>query len=325
MALKNPSPSQLSSFFKQLSSLLRSGLTLNRALKFLGIVPVSSLLEQGDSFSEALSKAGMISRDIKSSIEVAEKNAFLEDALERIALQIDKKIAFKENLKKALAYPSVVLSVSLLSFFGMIFFVLPSYQRLFVDFKFSLPLITRIAMSLPSFGAYILVFLTFLCLIAFYAFKNTDFFIRIPLFGKICKDSIMSDLCYSLSFQLKSGVHLALALNNLVEGLKSDKFKNILRKSLVEIKNGSSLSCAFSSKKFFDKIFIELIAVGEESGKLSDVIFQAGDYFSNRAESTVKSLTAYIEPSATLVVGGFVGFVALSMILPLFSMVNSLL
>ncbi|OGC33266.1 hypothetical protein A3J90_00895 [candidate division WOR-1 bacterium RIFOXYC2_FULL_37_10] len=322
-------------FCKQLASLLKAGIQLNSALKFLSsqskgrlkedLKVVSSQLEQGISFADAIYSRGLFSKEIVNMFKIAEKNAFLDETLIRISDLFERKYKLYQTLKKSLVYPCVVLIASLFSFFGMIFFVLPTYSDLFSDFNFHLPIITRFAMLIPSYSWLFLCLLFTLFLVAYKSFRNADFCMKIPIIGKIKANSLMSDFCYTLSYQLKNGVSFVIAVNSLIDGLDSGQFKMRLVVIIEKIKKGSSLSSAFSSDKLFDGLFTQLVAVGEESGKLGEMLWEAGESFAQEAEYGLKNFTSYIEPVATLFVGGMVAFVALSMILPLFSMVNSLL
>ncbi|OGC07659.1 hypothetical protein A2526_00035 [candidate division WOR-1 bacterium RIFOXYD2_FULL_36_8] len=325
------------SFFKQLASLLKTGIPLNKALKFLALHSdektkrnfafISSRLEEGISFSRAIYEEGLISREIRNILKIAEENSMLEETLFRASAFLDRRDKFKKMLKTSLTYPFIVLIMSIFSFLGMIFFVLPSYSDLFSAFDFKLPLISRIAMVLPYYS-WVLIFLLFILVFFVHKiFTDFDFCIKFPLAGNIRINMLMSDFCYSLSCQLKSGVSFVEAFHNFIDGLNSNVFK--LKASLVvdKIRKGSSLSFAFASAsdKLFNGLFVQLLAVGEESGRLADVLWEGGESFSEQVEYDLKNLASYIEPAATLLVGGVVAFVALAMIMPLFEMVNSLL
>jgi len=153
--------------------------------------------------------------------------------------------------------------------------------------------------------------------------RDFNFRIKIPLIGRIYLASYLRDFCFSMDYQLKSGLPLVSALRNAGSGLK--EIKPILDSTIADVESGEPLSQALAKHKIFKGILPKLLAVGEESGSLSDMMHQAGEHFGIFAESEMKKLSLFAEPLATLVVGCVVCFVAAAMLLPLFSMVNSLL
>ncbi len=315
--------------YKQLARLLSAGIPLNRALKILSaqtdprLLKVSNDIEGGQSFSESMFKNGFLSQDNLYSFRAAEDNSCLEEVLLRTAALLENKEKLLSEFKKTLIYPAMVFGLSILSLFYLLIFVLPAYSRMFSDFNFKLPLITRIAIKLPSLSfLFMLIFIAS----AFLLYKKSrdfNFRIKIPLIGRIYLASYLRDFCFSMDYQLKSGLPLVSALRNAGSGLK--EIKPILDSTIADVESGEPLSQALAKHKIFKGILPKLLAVGEESGSLSDMMHQAGEHFGIFAESEMKKLSLFAEPLATLVVGCVVCFVAAAMLLPLFSMVNSLL
>ena len=202
-------------------------------------------------------------------------------------------------------------------------FVLPAYSSMFSDFNFQLPLITMIAVKLPSFGMLFLFIFIVSSLLFVRKFKDFYFRVKLPIIGDIYKFSFLRDFCFSLNYQLKSGMQLVNALGNIKNNQTFVRFE--IDSIISDIKQGKSLSYSLAKCKIFQGMLPQLVMVGEESGNMASMLSNAGEYFNSNAESRIKKLAALVEPMATLFVGGIVCFVAMAMLMPIFSMVNSLL
>lgn len=331
--MKNIALSESVLIFSQLSLLLKSGIPLNKSLKILSarlpanlgrrILLVSADLEKGITFSSSMQKAGLITEETLHTFRVAEENAFLEEALARTAAWQERKEHFLQGFRRAMIYPAIVLTMSFLSLAAMIVFVLPQYAQMFTDNSFRLPLITRAVMLLPRFYFIGIILLAIGMLAFLRAFRDYDFRMNLPLFGKVYTGAVLRDICCALSYQLKSGVPFLHALRSINGGIGSRKIKLALKNVISGIEQGMSLQTAFAKEKLFNGLFLQLVAVGEETGELAKMLWQAGEQFGTEAEYSLKKITAYLEPAATLFVGGVVAIVALAMLLPLFSLVNS--
>ncbi|MBI5701587.1 type II secretion system F family protein [Candidatus Saganbacteria bacterium] len=324
-----------SDLLKQLSKLIKSGMPLNKALKILAvqtdkissqkILKTSSMLEKGTSFSEAMLYSKLISKEVKCALKIAEENSFLDEAMLKASLLQEKKEKILNDFIKAISYPSIVFCVSIVCILFLIIFVMPAYSKIFNDFGCALPLVTQIVVSIPKYNYLIWPIGAILALLIFRSVRDPDLRLRLPYFGKIYSMSILSDLCYSLSYQLKSGVPFTQALRDLSDGIESKTIRASILKIITDIECGKSISSSFSEHKIFSGTLSQFLSVGEESGDVAQMIYEAGEQFSSMTEEKLKMLSIYVEPAATLFVGGIVGFVALAMLLPLFSIVNSLL
>ena len=326
---------QRAAFYKQLATLIKAGIPLNRALDILAtqaekkfnqkISFISLLLEKGKSFTESMYDLGFIGKDVKSSFKIAEENACLINILERTAFLYEKKDRHEKELIRTLMYPAIVFFSSMISLVFLLLFVLPSYVRYFSDSGLNLPLVTRVAISLPSFGPIVSLIILIASMYFVGCIKNQDLRLKIPLAGGVFKDSFLRDFCYLLNYQLKSGVPFVSALKNIADDIDGKQLKKDIAKIINEIENGKSISLAFSGNKIFDGMFSQIVSIGEESGSLSDMIFETGEHYTNTYESQLKKYASLVEPFATIFVGGIVCFMALAMLMPLFSVVNSLL
>lgn len=329
------SDKELSLLFYRLGALLKAGISLSRALKFLAVQSnkkiknaldeISLKLEKGVSFSSAFCEEKLTAQHVENSLKIAEENSFLDEVLIKFAEFYDKRNKFYQDFKKAIAYPSIVMCSSFLSFLLMIWFVLPTYSKIFSDFEFELPLITKIAVSLPEYLGVFTVFLVFSFGIFLCCLRNIYFRMNLPIAGHILRQLMLSDICFELSCQLKNGVSFSKAFNNVIEGVNDNHIKQEFNIILHNIKEGVSLSRAFSENKIFGGAFLGFLSIGEETGNLYYFLSHAGEHFLEEVQISLKNITSYVEPLTTLMVGGVVAFIAVSVIMPLFSIVNLLL
>lgn len=321
--------------YKHLAALIKAGLPLTRALKILSsqsakklrtkIDNISLDLEKGISFTQSMKQNGLLSDDAVCCFRIAEENASLVNVLEKTSRMLEDKDRNQKDLRRALTYPAVVFFSSILSLVFLLGFVLPSYMSYFSELDCKLPLITRIAMKLPDYSVFIFVFLSLLVFCIAKLFSDFEARTRIPVFGPLFRASFLREFCGVLHYQLKNGVPFVSALNNINEGIPSVGLRKKISEISNMIENGEPIAAAFSQCSLFDGTFSQIAGIGEETGSLSDMIFEAGEHYGSVCDMQLKKYSALIEPAATLFVGGVVCFMAAAMLLPLFSMVNALL
>ena len=319
-------------FLRQTASLLKAGIPLLRTLNMIkeqsqnksDIDRIIISLEAGLSFSEALDKIGWFKPFIPS-FRVAERDGMLEEAFLRAAEQSEKKKAFRDGIKRTLTYPVIIVALSLLCLLLLVFVILPNFARIFTDLNCPLPLVTQILMIFPSYWMAITAFFGLAIFLVIKIWTIDDCRYKIPVIGKIFLNLSIADLCHSLGSQLKAGVPIIEAMQSTASGIKSKKINELLKEIITEIQGGGALSISFKKRKSFPDLLSQMTAVGEESGSLSQMLLSAGEMFESDGEQALKRLTLYVEPAATLTVGLVVGFVALAVMMPLFSMMGSLL
>ena len=321
-------------FLKQTAALLKAGVPLMRTLHLIkeqspqnqkaDIEKIVRSIEAGESFSEALFKNGHF-RSFIPSFRIAERDGMIAEALLRAADQAERKKSFKDNIKKTMTYPMIVVGLSMLCLVFLAFVVLPNFARIFSDMNCPLPLTTRILMSLPNYWMILFAFIFLAAVFIFKILNDNDRRFRIPILGKIFLQLSFGELCYNLGSQLKAGVPVVEALRSMSEGSKSRKIGSALFKIIKEVQGGSALSESFKNRGIFPDFLVQMLAIGEESGSLAQMLLSAGEIFESDGEQALKRLTLYVEPAATLTVGLAVGFVALAVMMPLFSMMGTLL
>ena len=308
-------------FLKQLGMLLKAGIPLSRSIDILAegkqkknASQILQKLQAGASFSESWDWGG----EIKALISVGEQNGQLEEALQRAARQIEGRLIFKDKIKKALSYPILVLFLSLICFMLVLIFVLPTFANIFSDFDYRLPPLTVFVLNLSRIWFVFPVSILLLLVFAFKIFRS-DVRFRLSFFKYV----FFSEFCRSLGEQLKNGVPILKAFKILEHATPHKFFKNKFSAVYQALESGQKLNASLGT--YFPDSLKRMVAVGEESGSLDLILLQAADIYSEKVESLIKSFTLILEPASTIFVGAFVGFIALAMLMPLFSMVNSLL
>ncbi|OGC03870.1 hypothetical protein A2276_08485 [candidate division WOR-1 bacterium RIFOXYA12_FULL_43_27] len=307
------------SFYKQLLGLLSAGLPISKALSILNKKDIVASLENGITLSDSLRAAGFPAEDL-ALIGAGEQSGNLEDALGRVARRLEAEIVSRDKIKKALMYPTIVLSVSLVSIIFLLVFILPTFAGIFSEFDYELPLLTRLLLKVSNWWFLPIFFLFAIGLTAWKLFKSEAFKLKFPFYRNI----ILARLCRGLGYQLKSNVPILSALRMVAENLGSPVYSAALNSIARSLEQGSKFSDCLDNRSLFPAEFFEIIRVGEESGSLCEVLVQSALFYEEETENLARKWVTLVEPASTLVVGGVVGVIAFAMILPLFQMMESI-
>ena len=323
--------SEQASFFKQAGILLESGIPLSRVFSILKeryprqiIQDIENELLKGQTFSFAISKM-KTKKWIINLIDLGEKTGNLGEYLIKASEAIEKNEEFKRKLVQALIYPAFIFTCSVASLILLLVFVLPVFADMFRDNNFSLPIITRILISLPNFSLFYMLGGLIIAWLIFKGFVDDSFRHNIPFISNIHANSQAAKFSRIIGEQLSVSIPYLLAFEAAEYALDS-KYQNSLKQISLKIKNGEALSNSLIEfPKLFPASLIQMVKVGEETGRLGEMLMRAADFFELEAQAITKKYLLFIEPVSTLFVGLIVGLVAFAVILPLFSMVNSLL
>ena len=336
-------------FTKHLSMMIKSGITLSEAVdtistqtrsnKFHKVLSeISSDIKNGKSFPKSLDKHPKVfDRFYISLIEVGEESGTLSESLDFLAKQLAKEYALKKKIQNALLYPAIVLIAVIVVGIGMSLFVLPKLIDLFESLDVKLPLTTRIllffANTMKNHG--ILVIGGFFALIALFNLSIRLSFVRpkwdrltlsFPIFGPLFQNEQLTSLCRNLGIMLKSGLSITKALDVQYHGTENSVFKDYVLRLQKSIDKGKDLQKELSENNYskFSPIAIKMIGVGEKTGKLDEAFLYLGDFFEDEVDSIAKNLSVVLEPIILLVIGLIVGFVALAIISPIYSLTGSI-
>jgi len=328
-------------FTRQLSNLIQSGINILSGLhiilnqtkdaRFKMILgDIANKIRDGNSLSQSLAGYPRIfSKLYISSIAVGEGSGRLSEVLGRLADFLEGDEEFRNSLYSSLAYPAFIVSVGILTIIVLVTFVIPRLVSMFEDMGQVLPWPTKILISLSRFfSSYwwlILAGIIALIIIIRYALKKEENQILIdgmklkaPIISEIIIKSEISRIFRTLSLLLSSGVPVISALDISVEVVDNRLLKDELQRFREQIKNGLSLSHCLNESKFFPPFVNSIVKVGEEAGTLEASLLRISHDFEKETDANLKNFSRLLEPGIILVMGLIVGFIVLSMLLPIF-------
>jgi len=337
--------SDIVNFTRQLSTMISAGLSISKSLGVLiqqsqpGFSQVIANLlhevEGGSSFSKALSSHPKVfSRLYVQLVKAGEVGGILDSILSRLARNLEKTKEFKAKTKGALIYPVIVMIAMLVVGFVMMAFVLPKLTVMYDDFGITLPLPTRILMAVSDFFAnrwYVIILAVGLGIFGFARWYKTEqgqrviagFLLKTPILGDLLQKIMITDFVRTLSLLLGSGVTLLQSLDVVIEGIDNVIYREAFIEARNQVEKGSLLSEAVGRHEIIPLILSQMIAVGEETGKLDEVLEKLAGYFEQETEQAVKNLTTAIEPLIMVVLAIGVGAMVIAIVMPIYSLTSA--
>ena len=337
---------QITLFTRQLSALLHSGVGLLPALSVLTEQSSGALkpvlkgivrdLQSGASLSQAVAHQGSaFPQFYERMLRVGERSGNMDLVLKQIALYMEKEQSVVSRVQRALAYPLFLLVASAGVVAIILTFALPALTTLYGQFRAQLPLPTRILISVTSFardnGLILLLALILLMLLAvLYGQSNKgrlaldNALLRLPLIGTINVRSILARYTRTLSLLLRAGIPL-VEIMDLVEATVGNR---VARRALASVRRdvmrGQSFSAALAAQPLFPALLAQMTRVGEETGNLESNLEAVADIYEQETDRAINSLTGMLEPALTIIMGLVVGFIAVSTILPIYSIMRQI-
>lgn len=340
--------SELIILTKNLSGMLRAGLSLYRALSVLEkqsknktlnkiLISLENDINAGETLSSGIAKFPKVfSKLFVSMTRAGEESGNLAGALSEVGMNLEKAHNLTKKVRGALIYPGVILSAMIVIGILMFAFVVPTLASTFAELGVTLPTSTRILIFMGNFFSNHLI-LTFVLLILFtvglvkfvrakFMDRYVDFLIlRVPVLGTLVKEINTARTARTMASLLMSGVSITHATEITEEVVQNMYYKQALTETRIAIEKGSPFSEVFIEKeKLFPVMMAEMVQVGEETGKLSDMLIQVAVFYEEEVENKTKNLSTIIEPVLMIVIGAGVGFFAISMISPLYSVLGSI-
>ncbi len=329
--LKPLSLEQLMFFSRGLANYLKSGLPLVDALTLLAnqapsqnykitLLTLRDQVKEGKSLASAMASTGIFRESFVGMVQAGEQGGMLVDVLLQASNLFRTEISFRRKVSGALMYPMVmlVIGVGILSF--LMVYVVPKIASLFSDMGALLPLPTRILMAISSFmqnwGLYLLLALLILFLLFRYKVKGS-FLMKLPYVNKVLIRLGLSLVATSLSTLLSSGIPLVKAIaiiKNITPVVSPDEWDKITKL----VREGRSFSRAMEEVGVFPPDFIYMVSVGERGGDLPSSLLNIAEIYWEEAETMLNRLSNLIEPLLVVILGGAVGFVVISIVLPIF-------
>lgn len=344
--LKNRiTPSDVTNFTRQLATMVNAGLPITESLTILKTQAKGSMnkvvsqvladIEGGESVSKAISKhPNVFSPTYIALVKSGEVGGVLDTVLARLADDMEKQQEFKGKVKGALIYPAIIVIGMVIVAFIMMIFVIPRLTSLYDEFNAELPLPTKILIAMSDAVIKFWPVTIALVMAAIYGFsayrktpagklKTDELQFKIPVIGELQKQVILTELTSTLSLMTGAGVSVLEGLNITSEVVGNAVIGNALKDVSVQVEKGFPVSFAFAKHpEAFPFILSQMVAVGEETGKMEEVLKKVSHVFEIESDQKVKSLTAAIEPIVMVILGLGVGFLVIAIILPIYNLTS---
>lgn len=340
---KRVSTKSLVIFTRQLSVLIAAGLPLVKALRTLYdqlepgtfkdiIKNVAGEVEGGTNFSEALSRFPRLFPEFYvNMIKAGELGGMLEGILKRLSEFLDKSQKLRDKIKSALLYPAFVLLVAVLILIMLMVFVIPTFTNMFSELGAALPLPTKILIATSEIirTAWYLIPLIPVAIILLYKLliKSPSrrlvidkFKLRIPVAGNLIHQVAVARFSRTLGTLLSSGVPILSALETVKDTIGNEFIGRAVLEVRDSIKEGESVSGPMDTSSAFPPLVVKMINIGEETGQLDKMLVQIADNFEEDVDVAITGLTSLLEPMLIVFMGLVVGFIVVSMFMPLFSL-----
>lgn len=334
---------ELAVFTRQLSTMVSAGVPLNRSLHTLQdqtkspyfkkvISGVAKDVEGGTPLADAFKKYPNVYSDVfVNMVRAGEAGGILDEILKRLSLQIERDASMRKKIKGAMAYPVVILTVTIVSFFGIMIFIIPKLGEIIKDLggeDAQLPIYTQAMLGISDFlqqyaipiivGTFILAFI-----IRRYIktpkgrYQFDGLLLRLPIIKNVIIKVAIARFARTFASLMSSGVSVLDALEVTGGAIGNKVIEKELQNAAREVKNGKPLSEPLGKSKHFPAIVAQMLAVGEESGQIDTILIKVADFYEEEVETTIDSLASIIEPIMIIMLGAVVGVIAASVMGPI--------
>jgi type IV pilus assembly protein PilC len=339
----------LTVFSRQFATMINAGLAMVRCLDILSeqtedkklqqtLIQVRRDVEGGSTLSNALSKHPTVFSTLYTSmVKAGEMGGVLDEVLERLAGFMEKDYALKKKVKSALTYPVVILIMALGIVFFLVTYILPTFVTLFEGMNLELPLPTRVLIGttkavrnpiilIPLIGVVVVggVFVNRYISTPLGKKQYDLLKLNIPVFGLLNKKVAISRFCRTLGTLLSSGVPIMQALEIVGKASGNEIIAMTVGKIRESIREGESIASPLGASGMFPPMVTQMVAVGEETGNLDAMLSKISDFYDTEVEYLLSSLTSMLEPIMIVGMGAIVGFIVVSVFLPLYQLIGNM-
>jgi type IV pilus assembly protein PilC len=335
-------------FSRQFSAMIGSGVAMLRTLTIISeqcenkklkecLQDVRAQVEQGQNLSDAFARhPEVFDRLYISMVRAGETGGILDEVMKKVAEFSEQRQKLNDKVKSAMAYPTVALAVAVIVFWAMLTFVLPVFQELFKGMNSELPAFTQMLIDLSglmrSFWMVLVVAVVSGIVWGIKTYYKTEpgrfaidgFMLKLPVFGDVIRKVAVARFTRTFGVLIRSGVPMLTAL----EVVKETAGNAVLSKGVdnvhAEVRQGGTISKPLSREPLFPPMVVQMVAVGEETGKLDDMLNKVADFYDDEVENAVDALTSVLEPIMVVGIGGIVGSVVVGMYLPIFSIIQEI-
>jgi type IV pilus assembly protein PilC len=338
---------EIVAFTRQLSTMISAGLPISRALEVLAaqstnrnfrkiITEVLRSVEGGVSLSMSLAIYSRVFNETYISlVKAGESSGKLDIILKKLAENMEAERDLDSKFKAAMVYPIIVFIAMIAVFIILMVFVIPKLSEMYTNMNIELPFVTKAMIAVSNFMVKYIYIVMALLIGAFLGARSftrskdgkiliSELTIKVPVFGKITLQKDFSRFSRTLSLLINSAVPIVEALNIVSTLMTSQTLKNAVLDAATQVEKGQSLSNYFRSTTKFPPLLGQMAGVGEETGRMDEVLERVAIYYEGEVDNKVKGLSAALEPIILVMLGVMVGFLIISIITPIYKLTSSI-
>ncbi|MFH0792527.1 MAG: type II secretion system F family protein [bacterium] len=331
-------------FARQLATMIRAGLPLIEVLNILGeqmekaqfkeiVKQVERDVSAGSSFTEGMQKHKIFDNFFISMVRAGEASGMLDQILDQVAHYLEKRASLQRKIKSAVMYPSVVSIVACGITVFLLVKVVPVFEDIFGDLGGELPLPTKVTLGLSKFlQQHYIIFAGIIIAAAVFIwqwgrtkhgrYQIDNFKLKMPVFGPIFLKAGVAKFTRTLGTLVKSGVNILTALEIVAKTSGNTLIEEAILRTRTSIQSGESISKPLTESGVFPPMVTRMIEVGERTGALESMLTKIAEFYEDQVDAAVNGLTSIIEPLLIVFLGVVVGFIVISMFMPMFKMVQ---
>jgi len=271
-------------------------------------------------------------------VRAGEAAGILDDILKRLAVQQEKSMTMRKKIKSSMSYPVVLICITVIAFFGLMFFVVPQIGKILTDLggaEAKLPAITLFMLATSAFILkywYLIFLVTGGIIFGFIRYIKTpkgkfrfhSLILKIPVIKIIIMKIAVAHFARTYSALIEAGVAVLEALSVTSRAVGNVVYEKALVEAEIEVKNGKSLSSVMESNTLFPPIVAQMLLVGEETGQTEKVLVKVADFYEEEVDTAISSISSIIEPIMIVIMGGMVGLIAASVMMPIASLAQNI-
>jgi len=338
-----PGAKEVQNFTSQLSVMIRAGISIRAAIEGIAdqcehpkmkeiLTQIKKDVESGKQFSDALLRYPKIFSPLYiNMVKASELSGGFSKMLDKIAAYLAQQIETMSMVRGAMIYPGIIGTLAIGTTIFLLTFVLPRFMVIFQGKEAALPLPTKMLLAMSSFMVnywYVLVIALAVVVYALFVVLKTEqgrtgfdkIKLTIPLFKKMFRALYISRSLHTMGQLVNAGVPMLDTIAITAEISGNILYKRMWRNVFSSVKQGKKISWTLQKSPLLPRPVVQMISAGEESGKLGEVLDEVSEFYSRELKAVIKSCTAMIEPIMIVVMGGMVGFIAMSIILPIFKL-----
>ena len=335
-------------FSRQFASMIEAGVAMLRALNVLteqtqnpnlkkALEEIRHDIEQGGTLSDTLSKYPKIfDRLYISMVKAGEAGGVLDKVLNRLAMFMEERSKLNQQVRSAMTYPVVVMVIAVGVFYAMLTLVLPTFSGLFQSLGSELPAYTKFLITISDFlRSWYMLALILLIAGSIFALKNwyetkegrytIDLtLLNLPIFGDIIRKVAVARFTRTFGTLTRSGVPIVTALDVVKDSADNAVLARAIDTVQIKVQEGGTINGPMSESKIFPPMVTQMVAIGEETGQLENMLEKVADFYDIEVNTAVEGLTSLMEPLMIVTLGGLVGAIVVGMYLPIFTVISKI-